>query len=95
MEEHPGIVFVGDPTDRRATLRRRPGLEIWEVIGTVEVNRSAKEAAEYLHLTPSDMEVALRYYADYRDEVDGLIHGNREIAAREEAAWRRSRTLSR
>lgn len=95
MDAHPGVVFVDGPAGRRPVLRRRPGLDIWEIIETVQVNRSPKDAAEYLHLTEQDIEVALAYYAVYRDEIDAWIRDNREMAEREEAAWRRMRAAGR
>lgn len=82
MDAHPGVVFVDGPAGRRPVLRRRPGLDIWEIIETVQVNRSPKDAAEYLHLTEQDIEVALAYYAVYRDEIDAWIRDNREMAER-------------
>lgn len=93
MDEHPGIVFVDGPAGRRAALRRRPGLEVWEVIATVRASRSPRQAVEYLDLTSADIEVALAYYADHRDEIDQWIDSNREVSERAEAAWKRNRSL--
>ncbi|MGI8921824.1 MAG: ribbon-helix-helix protein, CopG family [Solirubrobacteraceae bacterium] len=94
MEDHPGIVFRDGPTGRRAALAGGP--DVWEVIETVKgTGLSGEEAlgaaAEWGNLTPVQVRVAVHYYADYREEVDGWILRNRQEAERQHSAWERVR----
>jgi hypothetical protein len=92
MEDHPGIAFREGPSGRRAALAAGP--DVWEVIETLNGTGLSGEqaiaaAAEWGNLAPAQVRVAVRYYADYRDEVDGRILLNRQEAERQRAAWER------
>jgi uncharacterized protein (DUF433 family) len=92
MEDHPGITFRDGPAGRRAALSGGP--DVWEVIevlkGTGLTGEEAVAAtAEWGHLTPAQVRMAVRYYADYRDEVDERIAFNRAEAQRQRDAWER------
>src|SRR5258708_38087757 len=55
MDEHPGVVFRGGPTGRRAALAG--GLDIWELVaalrgGESRGEKAVGELAELLGLTP-------------------------------------------
>jgi hypothetical protein len=43
------------------------------------------------NLIPAQVRTAVRYYGDFREEVDQRIAFNREEAARQRAAWERAR----
>ncbi len=93
MEDHPGIVFRDGPSGRRAALAAGP--DVWEVIETLNGTGASGEqaiaaAAEWANLTPVSVRAAVRYYADYRDEIDGRILLNRQEAERQRAAWERA-----
>jgi len=45
--------------------------------------------AEWGSLTPAQVRAAVRYYAEYRDEVDARIRLNRQEAERRHLAWQR------
>jgi hypothetical protein len=96
MQAHPGIAFV--PTvsgERRAALAVGP--QVWTVAEAWQQHakdeRTAAAVADALGLTVADVEIALAYWADYRDEVDELI--SRHHASQDEAlhAWERRRAL--
>ena len=96
MQAHPGIVFV--PTvsgERRAALAVGP--QVWTIAEAWQQHdkgeRTAAVVADALGLTVADVEIALAYWADYRDEVDELI--SRHHASQDEAlhAWERRRAL--
>ena len=92
MEDHPGIVFRDGPTGRRAGLAAGP--DIWEVIATVRANgldgeNALAAASEWANLSPSQVRAAVRYYAEYSQEVDERIARNVEEADAAEAQWRR------
>ncbi len=96
MEAHPGIVFRSGPAGRRPGIAGGP--DIWEVVRVFEgVDAQGEEllrrTAESTGLTPELVRIALRYYADYRDEIDDWIRRVDEESARSEAAWRRGRDL--
>lgn len=94
MDEHPGIVFRRGPGGRRPALASGP--DVWEVIRVVKnAGRSGDEAvqrgAEWLGLPTEQVEIAVRYYADYPDEVDEWIARVDEEAEGEREAWERRR----
>lgn len=47
------------------------------------------EAAEYLGLRTEQVQAAVRYYAEFPEEVDTWIRRNREEADRLQEQWRR------
>jgi len=92
MDEHPGIVFRGGPTGRRAALAGGP--DIWETIATLKGTEERGEKAvaatvELLDLTESQVRTAVHYYGAYPDEIDERIKRNVEEADAAEVAWRR------
>lgn len=89
IDEHPGIYFRDGGSGRRpAVLGTR--LDVAQIIETLRQNEnSIAETAEYLDISPAQVEAALRYYAAYRDEVDEWIEQSRAIAERERELWRR------
>jgi predicted DNA-binding protein len=94
MEDHPGIVFRDGPAGRRAALAGGP--DVWEVIETLKSTglsgeRAVAATAEWGVLTHAQVHTAVRYYADFRDEVDERIAHNSEEADRQRAAWVRAR----
>jgi hypothetical protein len=93
MEDHPGIVFKDGPAGRRAALANGP--DVWEVVKTLKEFGSTGEqaiagAAEWGNLSRAQVDVAVRYYGDFREEVDERIAHNREEAERQHAAWLRA-----
>ena len=94
MEDHPGVVFRDGPAGRRAALAAGP--DVWEVIETLKGTGLAGEqaieaTAEWGNLSHAQVRAAVRYYADFRDEIDGRIAHNREEAERQRAASARAR----
>jgi uncharacterized protein (DUF433 family) len=87
LDQHPGIVFVERPAGRRAMLAGTR-LNVANVVGTAKAAGSAEEAAESLDLPLLKIRAALRYYADFSDEIDAEIERDRRLAEREEARWR-------
>jgi len=92
MDEHPGIVFRGGPTGRRAALAGGP--DIWELVMTLRSGETRGEEAisaiaRQLDLTDSQVRTAVRYYSAFSDEVDRRIALNTEDADEAEAAWQR------
>jgi hypothetical protein len=90
MEAHHGIVFRTGPAGRRAGLAQGP--DVWQVIelylelkGPSEkrIQRTAKLAT----LDPYQVETALRYYEQYRDEIDDFIREQQEYADAAYAEW--------
>jgi uncharacterized protein (DUF433 family) len=94
MEDHPGIAFRDGPSGRRAALAGGP--DVWEVIETLKGTELAGEeaiaaTAQWGSLTHAQVRTAVRYYADFRDEVDERIAHNGQEAERQRAAWERAR----
>jgi|SRR5580700_1413669 hypothetical protein len=92
MEDHPGIVFRDGPAGRRAALAGGP--DVWQVVQAYKEFGSGEGAiagaAEWGNLSPAQVNVALRYYGDFSEEVDERIAYNREEAERQYAAWQRT-----
>lgn len=98
MDEHPGIIFRDGPTGRRAALAGGP--DVWEVVGAVRSGSTRGEAAipeiaELLNLPPGQVQLALRYYGAYPEEIDERVRRNLEDADAAEAAWRRTQAALR
>ena len=73
---HPLIQFLDGPSGRRASLVGR-GLDVWEVIATLQDNNgSIADSVEYLRVPAGLVEAAVAYYGEYRDEIDGQIELN-------------------
>lgn len=76
LDRHPGIVFRDGPAGRRAVIVGGP--DVWEIISAV---RSAPERGDRLiealaarmGVAAAKIRVAIRYYAEYPDEVDRFI----------------------
>jgi hypothetical protein len=96
MEAHPGIVFVKTVTgERRAALAAGP--QVWTVAEAWQQHpagdRNPAEVAATLGLAERDVETALAYWAEFRDEIDHLVdrhHTDQDDAL---AAWERRRAL--
>lgn len=91
IERHAGIVFRDGPAGRRAALVGGP--DVWEIvpeIRDVEIGDDAaiEATARGLNVPAARLRTAMRYYADYRDEIDAWIKRNETLAERAEAAWR-------
>lgn len=96
MEAHPGIIFVATVTgERRAALVSGP--QVWTVAESwlqhEKGERSPAVVADALGLSVADVETALAYWGDYRDEIDELI--SRHHASQDDALakWERRRAL--
>lgn len=96
LDRHPGIVFRDGPAGRRPVVVGGP--DVWEVIMAA---RSAPESgenliealAERLGVPAEKIRVAVRYYAEYPDEVDRWISTVEEEADRLEQTLERERSL--
>jgi hypothetical protein len=96
LDRHPGIVFRDGPAGRRPVVVGGP--DVWEVIMAA---RSAPESgenliealAERLGVPAEKIRLAVRYYAEYPDDVDRWISTVEEEADRLEQALERERSL--
>lgn len=74
-ESHPGIVFRSGPSGRRAGLAGGP--DVWEICWAARQLGGGKEVAERLaedlSLTPDRVAVALRYEAEFPEEIGARI----------------------
>lgn len=96
MASHPGIVFRPGPVGRRPGLASGP--DVWEVISVYrqlvpEEGDLVEQTAEQMGLLPFQVHTALRYYADFRDEIDAWIRRNDEEAYAAWQAWLREQQL--
>ena len=72
MDKHPAIGFKTTSQGRRAAvLAAHPGIQVVDVLGTFRAESQAvSKTARYLHISEDEVQAVLRYYAEYRDEVD-------------------------
>jgi uncharacterized protein (DUF433 family) len=90
-DEHPLIYFRDGEAGRRPALLGTR-LDVAHVMTTIWQNESSvAEAADYLEIPLEHVEACLRYYADYKDEIDAWIERTRAIAQRERERWERRR----
>jgi hypothetical protein len=92
MEDHPGIVFRSGPAGRRAALAAGP--DVWEIIRVVRNvegrgEAAVTQAAEWLGLTREQIDIAVRYYSEYRHEVDRWIDRVDDEARQAQQLWER------
>lgn len=92
MEDHPGVVFRDGPAGRRAGLAGGP--DVWEVIAAVRASglegaAALEAAAAGGDLTAAQVQTAVRYYAEYRSEVDERVRQHLDEADEAEEQWRR------
>ncbi|HVA19691.1 MAG TPA: hypothetical protein VMU55_05925 [Solirubrobacteraceae bacterium] len=92
MEDHPGVVFRDGPAGRRAALAGGP--DIWEVIAVVRASGLDGEdalsaAAQWGNLSLAQVRTAVRYYAEYPQEIDERVTRNVQEADAAEQQWRR------
>lgn len=84
-ETHPGIVFRSGPAGRRAGLAGGP--DVWEIVlalrGSGDGPQAAARLAEELSITPDRIAVALRYEAEFPEEIKARI----ELHERETAHY--------
>jgi uncharacterized protein (DUF433 family) len=94
-DEHPLIYFRDGEAGRRPALLGTR-LDVASVITTIRQNgNSVEEAAEYLEIPLEHVDACLRYYADYKDEIDAWIERSHAIAERErERRQRRQQALA-
>ena len=83
-ESHPGIVFRSGPAGRRAALAGGP--DVWEICFAARQHGGGKQAAERLaedlSLTPDRIGVALRYAAEFPEEIEARIELHESETAR-------------
>lgn len=96
LDRHPGIVFRDGPAGRRAVVVGGP--DVWEIIAAVRSapergERRIEALAERMGLPREKIRVAVRYYADYPDGVDGFIATVEREAVELERTLERERRL--
>jgi uncharacterized protein (DUF433 family) len=88
-DEHPLIYFRDGAAGRRPALLGTR-LDVADVLTTIRQNdNSVEAAAEYLEIPVEHVDACLRYYADYKEEIDTWIERSRAIAERERERWQR------
>lgn len=96
MEAHPGIVFRTGPAGRRPGIAGGP--DVWEVarvlLGLEERGDAMlRRVSELTGLPAGHVDIAIRYYVDYGDEIDAWIKRVDEQADEAEAIWRRRQDI--
>ena len=93
MDEHPGIIFVSTPLGRRAVLASRPRIQVLDLIVTWQDQR--QDVAETARYSEDGVRAAVRYYASFKDELDGAIRQYREAQVNFEQVLARRRKRAR
>ncbi|MHB8692571.1 MAG: hypothetical protein ACYDHH_15140 [Solirubrobacteraceae bacterium] len=91
MDDHPGIHFVDGALGRRPAVLGS-GLDVWEIVDVAKDNGgSVADTSSYLEIDPRLVETALRYYGNYRDEIDDWLERMHTLNEREESTSRTAR----
>lgn len=89
-ETHPGIVFRSGPAGRRAGLAGGP--DVWEIVLALRQSggtEASERLAEEMSITADRIAVALRYAAEFPEEIEARIGlHERETAHYESLAGR-------
>jgi len=96
VDRHPGIVFREGPAGRRAVVVGGP--DVWEVIAAAQSGSErggmlVEALTERIGVPRGKVQIAVRYYAEYPEEVDRFIALVEEEAERLEQALERERSL--
>ena len=92
-DDHPLIAFLEGPAGRRAALVGSR-LDVSQVIDTLrESDNSVEATTDYFGIPEQYVRAAVRYYSEFREEVDEWRERARAIAEREEEAWRREQAI--
>jgi uncharacterized protein (DUF433 family) len=92
-DEHPLIDFRGSGSARRPALAGSR-LDVWQVIATFKNSEKDVDAtAKYFDIPVAHVRAAIRYYAQYKDEIDEYIERMHAAAEFAEAAWRREQEV--
>lgn len=96
IRRHPLITFRDGPMGWRAALVGGP--DVWEVVagivgGDVPATERVERAIELFALRLAQVEAALRYYAEFTEEVDAEIDANAVAADEAERLWQRRQQL--
>ncbi|HEX8093366.1 hypothetical protein [Jatrophihabitans sp.] len=101
MEDHPGVIFRDGPTGRRAVLIGGP--DVREVIRAVRSARGSEPglgAEEIVSLVAAGtgvparlVDIAIRYWAAYPDEIDTWIAEVEVFEEQQLQAWERRQQL--
>jgi uncharacterized protein (DUF433 family) len=92
-DTHPLVVFRDGAAGRRASLTGTR-VDVAQVVDTFFASgKDPEQAARYLGLPEPLVLAALRYYAEYRDEIDTWRDRVQEIADREREAWEREQAV--
>ncbi|MHB8452830.1 MAG: ribbon-helix-helix protein, CopG family [Mycobacteriales bacterium] len=96
--KHPGIVFKGGPSGRRAALAGGP--DVWEVIAALrsqpgpEADR-VRRVADLLDLHERQVTIALHYAGAHRAEIEARMRANETaLDEAERTAAERSQLLA-
>ena len=95
-DRHPGIVFRDGPAGRRAVVVGGP--DVWEVISAArDAPQRGEELvgmlAERIGVPVERIRIAVRFYAEYPEEVDDFIRLVEEEAGQLEQALEREQRL--
>ena len=92
-EAHPLVGFRDGAAGRRPALVGTR-LDVAQVIETLRASdNDIGASAEYLGVPEQLVRAAVRFYADFQDEIDEWRERTRAIAEREEEAWRREQAV--
>ena len=96
LDRHPGIVFRDGPAGRRAVVVGGP--DVWEVVAAArsapeQGDELVKVLAERVGVGPERIRIAVRYYAEFPDEIDRWLSMVDEEAERLEQTLERERRL--
>ncbi|MYA20621.1 MAG: hypothetical protein F4Z25_10285 [Chloroflexi bacterium] len=94
MKRHPGIVFRDGAAGRRPATADGP--QVWVLArlfrerpldGEAAIEAAASDTAEQMELPTGVVLAAVRYYLEYRDEIDEWLRDLDEYSRQARAEW--------
>ena len=96
MQRHTGIYFQDGPSGRRPKVLGGP--DVWELVAEIEGlqpddDTEIEDVAARMCMAPSRVRSAIRYYLEFRNEIDAWVDRNNREAEKHERQWRAARGL--
>jgi len=93
MDQYPGIVFRDGAAGRRPALAGRR-LGVAPVVETLRASNNDRAAtSEYFEIPQKEVEIAIAYYVDHKEEIDGWLEEQHKASLEQREAWERQRSL--
>lgn len=93
-DRHPLIAFREGAGGRRRPAIVGTRLDVAQIVETLRASgNSVAKTSEYLGVPEGAVHACVAYYAEFKDEVDRFLRGEREAAKLEQERWQREQEV--